>query len=224
MSHGHSHAHTMHEQTHAQKSMHEYRNYCYLFAVSIVSAGAEFLIALLLAHSVSAQADAIHAVTHVALYALALFVSRQIHIHRMDAHSAHHYREKFLILYVLLVFTGLAWISYTSIVKLFSSEVVVSMFMMLSVSIGLCGNIIALKLLHGISKLHEDAAHRHTAHRWISLDTWRDFAFSVIVLLTSLVAIIVPSVPIRVIDPIISLGAVAWIGWSGIQILRKKTI
>lgn len=231
MSHGHWHTHdhvindmVTHPHSHTEKLQHEYYSYCYLFAVSLVAAVGEFFIALLLAHSVSAQADAIHGLTHLALYGLALWVSRQIHIRRMNPHSAHHYREEFIIFYVLLVFLGLAWISYMSIVKLLSSETVVSTYMLASVSLGLSGNIIALVILNTISKMQGEVAHTHTAHRWLSLDTWGDFVFSVIVLITSLSGILCPALPIRVIDPIISIGAAAWIGWSGTQILREKTI
>ena len=219
MSHGHSHADMMHEQTHAQKSRHEYRNYCYLFAVSIASAGAEFLIALLLAHSVSAQADAIHALTHLSLYALALWVSRQVLIRRMDAHAAHHYREKFLIFYALFVFIGLAWIFYTALAKISSSEPVVSNYMLISGIVGLCGNIVALRLLRTISKIHGEAVHARADHQWISLDTWGDFALSILVVYNAMTALL----SIRLLDVIASFGAVVWIGVSGLRILKKKT-
>ena len=222
----HDHHHEMIAPTfiHGQRNKHEYKNYCYLFIVSTISAVAEFCIALFLAHSVSAQADAIHALTHLSLYTLGLWVSRQIFIQKMDAHTTHHYREKFLILYVLFVFMGLVWISYTSLMKFFSSEIVVSYYMILSVSMGLCGNIIALSILHKISKIHGNTIHIHTAHQWIHLDAWGDFAFSIIVLITSLTALAIPSLPIRIIDPIISMGAVVWIGTSGLMILQKKTL
>ena len=224
MNHGHNHAGMMRAHSHEEKNMREYRNYWYLFVVSVVSATAEFLIALLLAHSVSAQADAIHALTHLALYALALFVSRQIYIRHMDMRAAYQYRDKFIVFYAAFVFVGLAWISYMSIAKLRSFDSVVSHYMLLSVSIGLCGNIIALKLLHAISKIHGEIAHAHRTHQWISLDTWVDFAFSVIVLVTSIAGILFPTLPIRGIDSIISLAAVIWIGTSGIAIMRGKTI
>ena len=220
---GHSHD-AIYPQTHAEKSMHEYWSYVWLFVISFVSAAAESLIAIFFAHSVSAQADAIHTITHLSLYALALYVSRQIVVRGMNSDSAHDYREKFLIWYVLMVFMGLVWISYTSIAKLFSSEPVASNYMLLGVSIGLCGNIIVLALLHKISKIHGDAVHKHTAHSWLSLDAWGDSAFSVIVLLASVTAILFPALPIRIIDPVLSLGAVIWIGWSAILILKKTTI
>lgn len=222
-SHGHTHDYVIHPHSHAEQLRHEYHNYCYLFAVSLVAAVGEFLIALLLAHSVSAQADAIHALTHVALIGLAFWISRQIYTRHMNPHRAHDYREKFIIFYVLLVFLGLVWISYMSIVKLLSSEIVVSSYMLASVSVGLCGNIIALFILKTISRIHGNA-YTHTAHQWLRLDTWGDFIFSVIVLITSLAGILFSALPIKVIDPIISIGAAVWIGWSGIQILRKKTI
>ena len=220
MSYGHTHDHMATAPTHAEKNIHEYRNYCWLFIVGFTSAVVEFLIAILFAHSVSAQADAIHALTHLSLYALALWVSRQVFIRQMDAHTAHHYREKFLIFYALFVFIGLAWISYMSISKLLSSESVASNYMLLGGSVGLCGNIIALRILHAISKIHGKAIHAHATHQWISLDTWGDFAFSVIVVYNALTALL----PIRVIDVVASLAAIVWIGWSGIQILRKKQI
>ena len=224
MSHGHSHAGMMRAHSHEEKNMREYLNYCYLFMVSFVSATAEFLIALLLAHSISAQADAIHALTHFALYALALFVSRQIYLRGMNVHAAYHYRDRFIFVYVLLVFIGLAWILYTSIAKLFLPDIVASNYMLLSVGIGLCGNIVALKLMNTISKIHGEVLRQHTTHRWISLDTWGDFAFSLIVLVTSLAGMLFPVLPIHVIDPVISLAAAAWIGASGIVIMRGKTL
>ena len=224
MSHGHSHVGMMHTHAHEEKNMREYRNYCYLFVVSFVSAAAEFLIALLLAHSVSAQADAIHALTHFALYTLALFVSRQIYLRRMNTHAAYHYRNRFVFVYALLVFIGLAWIIYMSIAKLFSLDIVASNYMLLSVGIGLCGNIVALKLMNTISKIHGEALRQHTTHRWISLDTWGDFAFSVIVLITSLAGLLFPVLPIHVIDPVISLAAAIWIGASGTRILWGTTM
>lgn len=237
MSHGHHHGHgyshardnvmndmVMHPHAHAQRLRREYINYGYLFGVSFMFAVGEFLIAILLAHSVSAQTDAIHGLTHVALYGLAFWVSRQIYMRQMTVHNAHHYRERFIILYVPLVFMGLAWTSYTSVVKLLSSETVVSAYMLASVSVGLCGTVIALRILHTISTIHREAVHRHTAHHWISLDTWGDFAFSVIVLITSIAAIIASWLPIYIIDPVLSFVGIIWIGLLGVQILRKKTI
>ncbi len=224
MSHGHDHHGVIQDHTHAERCMYEYHNYRYLFVVSFVGAIAEFFIALVLAHSVSAQADAIHALTHLALYALACFVSRQIITCRMDPHQAYHYHEKFLKLYALFVFIGLAWVSYTSIIKLWSPEIVISGYMLLGVSIGLFANIIALKILNDISKKQHEVIHKHTAYAWIRLDTWGDFAFSVIVLITSLASLAFPLMPIRVIDPVISLIGVAWIALSGAQILKGKKI
>ena len=223
-SHSHSHEGVPHTHGHHESNVHEYRNYCYLFIVSILSAGAEFLIALFLAHSVSAQADAIHALTHLMLYALALYVSRNVYVRHMSAHDAFHYRDKFVTLYVALVFVGLAWITYTSIIKLMTSDVVATGYMLLSVTIGLTGNIIALKLLNSISKMHTQTGHSHRAHRWINLDAWGDFAFSVIVLITSIAGMMFPSLPVRIIDPLISIAAVIWIGGSGIQMLRTKNL
>lgn len=231
--HGHGHRHThdhvmddmvIHPHAQMEQFRREYINYGYLFAVSFVAAVGEFLGAILLAHSVSAQTDAIHGLTHVALYGLALWVSREIYLRQMTIHDAHHYREKFIIFYVPLVFMGLAWTSYTSVLKLLSSETVISGYMLASVSVGLCGNIVALAILNAISKIHGEAAHTHTAHQWLSLDTWGDLAFSVIVLITSVAAIIAPRLPIHIIDPVISFLGIIWIGSLGIQILRKKTI
>jgi len=227
MSHGHNHGHHHHDltqaHTHSEKSLHEYRNYFWLFAVSLISVG-EFLIALLYANSVSAQADAIHSITHIALYGLTFWVSRQIYIRKMDVMGAHHYRERFTIGYVGLVFLGLTWILYTSIVNLFSSEHVLGSYMLISVTVGLIGNTLALIILNTISKMHGGAANSHKMHRWLNLDTWGDFAFSVIVLVSSVAAMAYPSLPINTIDPVVSIAGVAWIGWSGIQIVRKKTI
>ncbi|GEM_PF-2077053 len=227
-SHGHGHHHhhgdIINPHVHAQQSLREYQNYFWLFAVSLVSAVGEFLLALLYANSVSAQADAIHGLTHIGLYALALWVSRQIYARKMNPQEAYHYRDNFVIFYVLLVFLGLAWILYTSVFKLFSSEHVFSGYMLASVSIGLVGNIIALKILNTISKIHGEGAGSHTAHRWLNLDTWGDFAFSVMVLAASLASMAFPGLPINIIDPVVSIAGVIWIGWSGIQILRKKTI
>lgn len=222
MRHSHDHHGAIHDHTHAQTQVREYRNYRYLFAVGLIGAIAEFLIALMLAHSVSAQADAIHALSHLSLYALACFVSRQIVIRGMDAHRAHHYHEQFLKYYALLVFAGLAWICSMSIIKLASAQIVVSSYMLISVSVGLCANIIALKILHNISNNHHHIIHAHKAHKLFTLDAQGDLAISLIVLITSLLYILFPSIPIRMIDPIISFCAALWIGWSGIQIVRGE--
>ncbi|MDP3778446.1 MAG: cation transporter [bacterium] len=226
---GHSHGHGHHHHgdiinPHVQQSLREYQNYFWLFAVGLVSAAGEFLLALLLANSVSAQADAIHSLTHIALYAFALWISRQIYTRQMNPQEAYDYRDTFLIFYVLPVFLGLAWILYTSVTKLFSPEHVLSSYMLASVGIGLAGNIIALKILNTISKIHGEAVRHHTAHRWLSLDTWGDFAFSLIVLITSIMGMAFPLLPINMIDLVVSTAGVIWIGWSGIQIIRKKTI
>lgn len=200
----------------------EYHGYTYLFSIAFISASAEFIIALLLAHSVSAQADAIHALTHLSLYGLAFWVSWQVVKLHMDAHKESHYREKFIPLYAVLVFAGLVWVLYTSIMKLFSNEPVISGYMLLSVSVGLVGNIIALTMLNKISKVHSHVAEASAAYQWLDLDTWGDFAISLIVFITSIMSIAWPSLPIRFIDPCISIAAAFWIGWSGMQILRKK--
>lgn len=224
MSHSHDHHGIIADLTHAEQHMHEYRNYRKLFVVGSIGAIAEFLIALILAHSVSAQADAIHALTHVSLYALACLVTRQIVIRGMNAHQAYHHHKKFLSHFALLIFVGLVWICYMSISKLASPETVVSSYMLIGVSVGLCANIISLKILNRISKLKSETAPTHKTHRLLSLDAWGDSTFSVIVLITSLASLLFPSLPIRIIDPMISLGAVVWIGWSGVQILRGKKI
>lgn len=221
---GHPHAHNdlAHLHPHTEISRREYYYYCLLFPISIVAAFGEFLIALLFAHSSSAQADAIHAITHITLYGLALLVSRNIHKRRMDAQTAHAYRGKFLVLYMLLVFLGLGWIIYVSLIKLISSETVVSAYMLLSVGIGLCGNIIALIILNAIAKIHGDAIYHHAAHRWLNLDAWGDFAFSVGILIIAGIGILFPTFPTHIVDSVFSLIVVVWIGWSGIQILYKR--
>lgn len=224
MNHSHHHHGIVHDHVHTQQHINEYRNYRYLFVVGSVGAIAEFVIALVLAKSVSAQADAIHALTHVSLYALAWLVTRQIVMRGMNAHQAYHHHEKFLNRFALLIFAGLAWICYMSISKLAFPETVVSSYMLMGVSLGLCANIIALKILSRISKFKSEVAPKHKTHQLLSLDAWGDFAFSVIVLITALVSFLFPSLPIHMIDPIISLGAVGWIGWSGVQILKNKKI
>ena len=185
---------------------------------------AEFLIALLLAHSVSVQADAIHALTHLSLYALACFVSGRIVARNMNPHEAYHYQEKFLYCYALLIFAGLAWILFTSITKLQSSQNVITTYMFMSAGIGLCANIIALYILNGISKAHIEVSHKHRTHQLLNVDTWGDLAFSVIVLVTSIASLLYPWLPIHIIDPVISFGAIGWIGWSGTRIIIDKKI
>lgn len=223
MDHRHNHCGLLYEDTHSHGNVREYKNYCYLFIISIIGALAEFIIALFYAHSSSAQADAIHALTHVALFAIAYGVSKKIVTRNMNTHEAYHYHEKFLNLYAILVFTGLTWVLYTSIIKLWSYEYVVTKYMLISVSVGLCANIIALLLLNSMSKIRGSTSHQHRAHQWLNLDTWGDLAFSVIVLFTSVISLMIPSLPLHYIDPIISLGAVIWIAWSGIQIFKHKT-
>ena len=200
--------------------MRAYRSYRWLFAVGLMGTTGEFLIALLLAYSVSAQSDAIHAFTHLSLYALACLVSRQIVIHHMDAHHAYHYHERFLKYYAFFVFAGLAWICSMSIMKLVSGEAVINLYMLESVSIGLCANIISIKILGNISKSHPQASHTHKAHKLFTLDAKGDLAISAIVLVASLLYTLFPSLPMHIIDPTISFGAVGWIGWSGIQIIK----
>lgn len=224
MRHDHDHGpEPHHEHPVKARSGDEYHRYVYLFAVGFVSASGEFLVALIFAHSMSAQADAIHALTHLLLYGLAFWVSRQVLIRQMGDHEEGHYREQFTYVYAGLVFAGLGWVIYNSIAKLFSAEGVISGYMFLSVSIGLSGNIIALTLLNSISKIHGAVADKSRPYRWLHLDTWGDFSISVIVLATSLIALAFPSLPLRFIDPVISLGAALWIGWSGVQIFRSKT-
>ena len=219
MSHGHSHLHPIRIHSHEEKNRRVYRNYCYLFIVSFVSAIGEFLIALLLAHSVSAQADAIHSMVHVSLYGIALWISKNILYKKMNEHEASHYREKFITLFAIIVFSSLGLVLYNSIARLLSSEAIVSEYMLLSVAVGLSGNMIALKILNTITKIQGGAASKNTTHNLLSLDTWGDFAISILVLFTAVVAL----VPIWLLDFLISLGAVAWIGVSGLRILKKKT-
>lgn len=223
MSHAHAHHGIIHDYAHAQRTIYIYQNYRYLFAVSIVGAAAEFLVALLMTHSVSAQTDAMHTLTHLSLYALAYWVSKQIVIRRMDAHRAYHYHKHFFKYYAFLTFAGLAWVCSMSIIKLVSAETVVgNAYMLLSVGAGLCANIIALKILGNISTNDDKTAHTHRRHKLFILDAKGDIAISVIVLLTSLLYIKFPSLPIHIIDPVISLAALGWIGWSGIQIVKGK--
>ena len=222
MSHSHDHHDVVADFAHAERHLHVYRNYRYLFAIGFIGAIAEFLIALVLAHSVSVQADAIHALTHLSLYALACVVSGQIVARNMNPHEAYHYQEKFIYLYALLIFVGLAWILFTSITKLQSSENVITTYMFMSAGIGLSANIIALKILNAISKAHVEVVHKHRTHQLLNKDTRGDLAFSVIVLITSITSLSYPWLPIRIIDPVISFGAIGWIGWSIIRIIINK--
>lgn len=225
MAHAHSHHGIIHDHAHAQYTIFAYRSYRYLFAVSLLGAAAEFLVALLMTHSVSAQTDAMHTLTHLSLYALACLVSRQIIVRRMDAHRAYHYHEKFLKYYAFLVFAGLAWVATLSIIKLILAETVIaSPSMLVSVGAGLCANIIALKILSNISNNHDQAVHSHKTHKLFILDAKGDLAISVIVLVTSSLYMIFPLLPIHIIDPLISFAAIVWIGWSGIQIIKGKQI
>lgn len=220
MAHAHTHHEVIHDYAHAQYTMRAYQSYRWLFAIGLVGATVEFLVALLLTHSVSAQSDAIHAFTHLSLYALACLVSRQIVIHHMDAHRAYHYHEQFLKYYAFFVFAGLAWICYMSIMKFVSGEAVINRYMLESVSIGLCANAISIMILGNISKNRPKTLHTHKAHKLFILDAKGDFAISLIVLITSLLFTLFPSLPMHIIDPTISLGAVGWIGYSGVQIIK----
>ena len=223
MSHGHSHAGIMHGQTHAKNNAHEYRKYCWLFTASLVSFVAPFLIALLLAHSVAAQADAIHELTHLSLYAIALWVSKRVLMHNMDAHTEYHYREKFTIFYAPLIFISLAWVCYTSIAKLFTPEYVATGYMLIGVSLGICGKIIELWILSEILNMQGDASHKVKALWLLIYDALGDFVFSVTVLATACAGLMLPWLPIRIIDPILSLLGIVWIGALCIRVLRGKT-
>lgn len=225
MAHAHTHHGVIYDHAHAQRTIYASRNYRYLFIISLIGAAAEFFVALLMTHSVSAQTDAMHTLTHLSLYALAYWVSRQIVIRRMDAHHAYHYHEQFLMYYAFLVFAGLAWVCYMSITKLIWAETVIaSPYMLISVGAGLCANIIALKILGNISNNHDKSAHTHKAHKLFTLDAKGDLAISLIVLVTSLLYMRFPSLPIHVIDPVISFCAIGWIAWSGIQIIKGKQV
>lgn len=223
MHHDHHHGSHQHEYTARARSSDECRYYFYLFIVGFVCAIGEFEIARDLGNSISAQADAIHAFTHLLLQGLGLWVSRQVLMRQMNNHEEGHYREQFTYWYAGIIFVGLGWLIYNSFTKLFSAEEVMSGYMLLSVSVGLSGNIIALILLNMISKVHGAVAGNSRPYRYFHLDTWVDSSISLAVFVTALGTLIFPSLPIRYIDPIISLGAAAWIGLSGIQILRSKT-
>ena len=223
MSYGHTHDHMATAPTHVEKNMREYRNYCYLLIVSFVNFVVPFLIALILAHSVSAQADAIHELTHLTLYAMALWTSRHVLLHKMDAHAEYHYREKFTKFYAPLIFISLVWVSYASIVKLFSSESVATDYMFISVGIGICGKIIELWILARISKIQGNASHKIKALWLLIYDASGDFLFSVIVITTACAGIMLPWLPIHIIDPVVSLGGVVWIASLCMHVLREKT-
>ena len=190
---------------------------------SLVSTCGEFLPALLLAHSVSAQADAIHGLVHLSLYSVALWVSRQVLIRNMDAHAEYHYREKFTAIYMPLIFVSLAWVAYASVAKFFSPENVATNYMLTSVSIGICGNIICLRILASIWRIQGNAPHKGKAHRLLSWDALGDSLFSAIVLATALAGLKFPQLPIHFIDPVVSLGGIAWISWLCMRVLREKT-
>ncbi|MDP3769612.1 MAG: hypothetical protein U1A23_04105 [Candidatus Sungbacteria bacterium] len=213
-----------HEHTLRGRSGDEYYYCIWLFVVSLAFPITEFLIALVFAHSISAQADAIHALTHLLLAGLMLWISRQVLIRQMSGHEEDHYREQFTYWYAGIIFVGLGWLIYNSFEKLVSAEAVVGGYMLLSVSVGIIGNGIALKLLNTISKVLGTVAGKSGPYRLFRLDTWVDFSISLFVLITAIAALVFPSFPIRFVDPGISLVAASWIGWSGIQILRQKNL
>lgn len=220
MHHKHSHWGVHHDRSHKDHEIQNYRNFGLLFIVCLVSAFGEFFVALL-AHSVAAQTDAIHsALTHLPLYGLTFLIGRHVFIHRMNKHEEQHCWEQFMPWCALLIFLGLAMICYASVVKLLSSEIVITDYMLISASIGLCGNIGMIIIL---SKIGGRTPQRNRFFWLFFWDACGDFLISAVVFVTACAGLAFPWLPIHIIDPILSLGVAVLIACAGINILRKKT-
>lgn len=219
MHHDHSHWGAPYGPLHENHGIRNYRNYGLLFIVCLLSACGEFFVALL-AHSASAQTDAIHsALTHLPLYGLTFWVGRQIVIHRMDTHEEYHYWERFMPWCALLMFSGLAVVGYASIMRLLSSAPIITGYMLTSAGIGLCGNIGMIIML---SKIKGGTSQGNRFLQSLKYDAGGDFLISAVVFTTACAGLVFPWLPIHIIDPILSLGVAILIACAAINILRKK--
>jgi len=187
-----------------------------------MGASGEFFIALFLAHSGAAQADAIHAFTHLLLYFAILFTNRIMRGNMISIEGKQQLYKRFNMLYASTVFIGLAWIVSDAIYKFMYYTQVVSGYMLLSVCVGISANIITLTIIRHLNKFRTDVETRDKSHKWLRLHALGDFLISVAVLLTAITSLMIPSLPLSYIDPTVTLGIAAGVGWSGHKIMRQS--
>lgn len=219
-SHSHTHSHRIEDYLTVLYER-EARTYLWLFIIALAFCAGEFLIARFLANSGTAQADAIHSLTHSSLYGIAFFASRILAKSHLSGEDEERFFARFNAVYASIISVGVLWIMGDAIWKLIYPKEIVSGFMLMSVIIGACGNAISIAILRGLAKARGTIRNKYKAHKLLSYDAFGDLLFSLVILLLALILFVFPSLPINSIDAVTTFGIAGWILFSIPHILRE---
>ncbi len=191
----------------------ETQGYWYLVCVALSAAIGEFIFAWFFAKSGAATVDAFHTLIHGVWYFLAISASWHISSRNLSGRDEDRVRARYGVLNFFLLLGILFFIIFMeAIPRLMHPESVVPGYMLVSVSIGLLGNILALVILKKIQQDHE-------TYHWLTLDTLADLWFSLAILCS------VPFVNLfPYLDPILTLLGCCWIAKTGYSLFLSKTI
>lgn len=218
----------------------ENRFYLYLFVISVVAAFLEFFIARKFAGSSSAQADAIHSFVHSFWYCTPIFIDGWVRWRNLSELREIRLRTRYGVVNGFILFAALAYIVlFEAIPKFYQAEPITANFMLLSVSVGITGNVIALRILQK-TRRHSPHHHLHgllhqqkvqirklfildaTGDLWISVVV---FAEALLILTISSVSWALPYLPYiyRYIEPSLTLVIVAIIGRMSYKLFFKHS-
>lgn len=187
--------------------------YRLLLLIAGITSTLQFFVAFKFAHSGVAEADALHALTHGLLYGLAIYVGRIVKNRSLSEKDEQKLRAQYGFWNAIILFAVLGYVVFWETIPKFIHPVIVHRgFMLLSVSIGLSGNIPSLMLLKKINPGHE-------THSWLSFDILADLRLSLAVLISVPFINMVP-----LLDPILTCFAVIWIGITGYTLFVTKTL
>ncbi|MDO8571653.1 MAG: cation transporter [bacterium] len=191
----------------------ETQGYWYLVAVALSAAIGEFVLAWFFAKSGAATVDAFHTFIHGLWYFLALSASWHITSRNLSGREEEKVRARYGVINFFLLFGVLTLIvGVEAIPRLIHPEVVVIPYMLVSVLIGLLGNVISLIILKKIKRDHE-------TYHWLTLDTLADLWLSLAILVS------VPFVnTFPYLDPILTIVGACWIAKMGYSLFVSKTV
>lgn len=191
----------------------ETRGYWYLVFIALSTAIGEFVLAWFFAKSGAATVDAFHTFIHGVWYFLAISASWHITSRNLSGRDEERIRARYGVLNFILLLGILSFIVFLeAIPRLLHPEPVVVGYMLISVSIGLLGNILALIILRKVKQDHE-------TYHWLTLDTLADLWLSLAILIS------VPFInAFPYLDPILTLLGCCWIAKMGYSLFLSKTM
>lgn len=180
-----------------------------LFWISTISSTGELITAWYFANSASAQADSIHALMHSIWYWVAVYEYRKFGHSIFSSGKDGHAHHQFTWTYAILFFGSLSVVFIEAILKVISPTQIIPHYMLLSVGIGIFGNIISIPIIW----LMRPASDTNGRFSQLWLHALADLYISIPVLIYAFILFwIPPNSVLDFIDPILTFAIVIYLG------------